>query len=82
MAIGRLENEQQLKAWIRNELTDPIEAVARQPVRLPVIATANLPAAGADQDGRVVIEDAGAGDRNLVFYAEGERFRVDGGAPF
>lgn len=49
---------------------------------VPVIATASLPAAGAAQDGRLVIEDAGAGDRNLIIYAGGERFRIDGGATF
>lgn len=48
----------------------------------PVIATASLPAAGATNDGLVVIEDAGAGDRNLIVYAGGQRFRIDGGAPF
>ncbi len=49
-------------------------------VRAPVIATGSLPTAGAQQDGRVVIEDAGAGDRNLIIYAGGQRFRIDGGA--
>jgi hypothetical protein len=29
-----------------------------------------------------VIEDAGAGDRNLIVYAGGQRFRIDGGAAF
>lgn len=82
MAIGRLENERQLKAWIENELTNEIETLARQPMRVAVIATADLPAAGDDQDGRLVIEDAGAGDRNLIVYAGGERFRIDGGSPF
>ena len=47
-----------------------------------VVATANLPAAGASMDGAVLIEDAGAGDRNLIIYAGGERFRIDGGAAF
>jgi len=47
-----------------------------------VIATASLPAAGSAQDGRVVIEDVGAGDRNLILYAGGQRFRIDGGAAF
>ena len=47
-----------------------------------VVATASLPAAGTAQDGRVLIEDHGAGDRNLVIYAGGQRFRVDGGASF
>jgi hypothetical protein len=50
--------------------------------RHPVVATASLPAAAAAQDGRVLIEDAGAGDRNLVVYAGGQRFRIDGGATF
>ncbi len=45
-----------------------------------VIATANLPAAAAAQDGRMIIEDAGAGDRNLILYAGAQRFRIDGGA--
>jgi hypothetical protein len=33
-------------------------------------------------DGTILLEDAGAGDRNLILYAEGQRFRVDGGASF
>jgi PIN domain nuclease of toxin-antitoxin system len=82
VAIGRLENERELKSWIENELTNDIEALARQPVQVAVIATASLPAAGEDQDGRLVIEDAGAGDRNLIVYAGGQRFRIDGGAAF
>lgn len=55
------------------DLTDP---------RILVLATGSLPAAGASQDGRIVIENAGAGDRNLILYAEGQRFRIDGGASF
>lgn len=51
-------------------------------VELPVIATASLPAAGTANDGQAVIEDAGAGDRNLIVYAGGERFRIDGGSTF
>ena len=50
--------------------------------KVDVIATASLPAAHADQDGRVVIEDAGAGDRNVIVYAGAQRFRIDGGAAF
>lgn len=49
-------------------------------IRAPVIATASLPAAGVNENGRIVIEDAGAGNRNLMLYAGGERFRIDGGA--
>lgn len=46
----------------------------------PVVLTANLPLAGADMDGRIIIEDGGTGDRNLIVYAGGQRFRVDGGS--
>lgn len=48
--------------------------------RAEVVATASLPAAGAANDGRILIEDVGAGDRNLIIYAGGQRFRIDGGA--
>lgn len=47
-----------------------------------IFATASLPAAGASADGLLIIEDVGAGDRNLILYAGGERFRIDGGVPF
>lgn len=47
-----------------------------------VIATASLPAAAASMDGALVIEDAGSGDRNLIVYAGGQRFRIDGGTNF
>lgn len=47
---------------------------------VPVIATASLPAAATAMNGAVIIEDAGAGDRNLIIYGGGERFRIDGGA--
>jgi hypothetical protein len=50
--------------------------------RILILPTASLPAAGASQNGRVVIEDAGAGDRNFIVYAGGQRFRIDGGAAF
>ena len=46
----------------------------------PVVATASLPAASAAMDGRILIEDAGAGNRNLIVYAGAQRFRIDGGA--
>jgi len=45
-----------------------------------VVLTASLPAAATAQDGRILIEDGGAGNRNLIIYAGGERFRIDGGA--
>jgi hypothetical protein len=47
-----------------------------------VIATADLAAASDSLNGTVLIEDAGAGDRNLILYAGGQRFRIDGGANF
>jgi hypothetical protein len=49
-------------------------------LRAPVIATGSLPAAGAGEDGRVIIEDVAAGDRNIIIYAGAQRFRIDGGA--
>jgi hypothetical protein len=51
-------------------------------IRVDVVATADLPAAGTAQDGRVVIENVGAGDRNLIIYGGGQRFRIDGGVAF
>jgi hypothetical protein len=45
-----------------------------------VIDTASLPAASAAMNGTILIENAGAGNRNLIVYAGGERFRIDGGA--
>lgn len=50
--------------------------------KVDVIATASLPPPSADNDGRLVIEDAGAGNRNLILYGGGERFRIDGGVAF
>lgn len=49
-----------------------------EPVKANVITTANLPAAGATQDGRIVIENAGGGTISLVAYAAGVRFRFTG----
>jgi hypothetical protein len=46
--------------------------------RLPLVAAGNLPRAGADQDGTVLIENGGRGDRSLVYYSGGQRFRVGG----
>lgn len=51
-------------------------------LRVLELAPGSLPAAGAAQDGRVIIEDNGAGDRNLIIYSGGQRFRIDGGAAF
>lgn len=50
---------------------------------IPKIATtANLPAANSELDGSYIIEDAGVNDVNLIIYAKGQRYRIDGGAPF
>lgn len=49
---------------------------------IPVVATASLPAAAAAEDGSILIEDNGTGDRNLIIYSGGQRFRIDGGAAF
>lgn len=51
-------------------------------LKTDVVATGSLPTGAAAQDGRILVEDAGAGDRNLVIYAGGQRFRIDGGAAF
>ena len=48
-------------------------------LKIEVVLTANLPAAATAQDGKILIEDGGAGDRNIIIYAGGERFRIDGG---
>lgn len=47
-----------------------------------VVATGSLPAAASAMDGTILIENAGAGDRNVILYAGGQRFRIDGGAAF
>jgi len=52
----------------------------RRRMPLSVVLTASLPAAAAAEDGTILIEDGGTGDRNLIVYAGGERFRIDGGA--
>lgn len=47
---------------------------------LRIVATASLPAAGASMNGTILIEDGGAGNQNLIIYANAERYRIDGGA--
>src|SRR3990167_7959737 len=47
-----------------------------------IVAAGSLPAAGSSQDGKVVIENVGAGDQNLIIYSNGQRFRIDGGSVF
>src|SRR3990167_2886407 len=53
-----------------------------QRLHLPVVAAGSLPVPGADEDGSVLIENNGVGDRNLIIYASGQRFRIDGGSAF
>ena len=43
-----------------------------------VINTSSLPAAGAANDGRIVIENAGGAVRNLIIYSSGVRTRYTG----
>ena len=50
--------------------------------RIPIIATRSLPDASPSMDGTVIIEDAGPGNRNMIIYAGGQRFRIQGGTPF
>ena len=59
-----------------------VMAQALNSITLRIVLTAALPAASATMDGTILIEDAGAGNRNLIIYAGGERFRIDGGAAF
>ena len=47
---------------------------------IPLVPRANLAAAAAGMDTTIVIDDNGSGDRNLVLYAGGQRFRLDGGS--
>ena len=47
---------------------------------VPVVLTAKLPVASNLMDGRILIEDAGSGDINLILYAHGQRYRIDGGS--
>jgi hypothetical protein len=48
-------------------------------MKVPLVLTASLPVAAVADDGLLIIEQGAAGDMNLVFYAAGERHRVDGG---
>jgi hypothetical protein len=57
------------------------DAIFSKLVTIPV-ATGSLPAANANLNGLILIEDGGAGDQNLVIYSDGQRFRIDGGAAF
>jgi hypothetical protein len=65
-------------AWSASAGGDALAAT----LGIRVVATASLPAASSDMNGSVIIEDAGAGDRNIIIYAGSQRFRIDGGAAF
>lgn len=67
--------------WDKHQRVQAGHAIAR--IKLPFLTTAQLPAAGNSLDnGFICIEDNGSGDRNLVFYLGGQRFRIDGGTNF
>ena len=51
-------------------------------LRIPIITTDQLPAAGSANDGLIFIEDGGTGNGNLVIYVKGKRYRLDGGTAF
>ncbi len=44
----------------------------------PVILTADIPAGTPSLDGLVILEAAGGSNRNIVFFAGGNRYRVTG----
>jgi hypothetical protein len=48
-------------------------------VGIKTIDTAQLPAAASDMNNVLIFENAGIGDRNIIEYANSQRFRVDGG---
>jgi hypothetical protein len=50
---------------------------------ITMIATADLPSNAANANNlQIAIENAGAGDKNLILFAGGQRFRIDGGTAF
>ena len=51
-------------------------------LKVDVVATARLPAGNALLDGRLLIENAGAGAANLILYANNVRYRIAGGSSF
>lgn len=57
-----------------------LDSASTSRVHIPVVATASLPTGASAEDGSILIEDNGAGDRNVIIYAGGQRFRIDGGA--
>jgi len=63
-----------------NYQSQTIEDVALPLNLFDIVLTASLPAADSSLDGLVLIEDGGTGDRNLIVYAGGQRFRIDGGS--
>lgn len=49
--------------------------------RLPVYATAALPAGGPNMDGKLIIENTGSA-ANIIMYTGGKRYRISGGTAF
>ena len=58
------------------------EVRATHGLKVDVVPTASLPGPGTSMNGRVLIENYGAGDKNLILYAGNKRYRINGGAPF
>jgi len=63
--------------------TPPLQVTSKTKVinltseRAEILLTASLPAAGSAENGRIMIEDAGANSANLVIYKGGQRFRIN-----
>lgn len=51
-------------------------------LRVAPVLTASLPAGSASEDGRILIENAGGSNRNIIIYDGGLRFRILGGVAF
>lgn len=62
--------------------TDPYRMIAGESFTTPVV-TSSIPAAGPEMDGRLIVEKVGTRNkRNVIVYAGGQRFRLDGGTAF
>jgi hypothetical protein len=70
-------------SWLQwfEELYNQQATAGAKGFRVPVANGPSLPAASRAMDGQVLIEDGGQGAYSLVFYADGQRFRVQG-TPF
>jgi len=80
-ASGNFNTIGQLRSTVADG-TPPLQVTSKTKVinltseRVEILTTANLPAAGSSQDGRIIIEDAGVNSANLVIYKGGQRFRA------